>query len=409
MKHRSGFTLTELLVVIGIIIAVAALVLAVVAGRSSDRKISDGTELMQAKILIARTKAFSEQVPRGVRLLPGKVQDGFMHRLVYIEQASPLAGGNATVSQQQSGTFSVSFDQLDITGGFGSPDQWRVQDGDAISFLGGASNGGFGPYTIYALSPTPGGGGSLTIYIGGGQQPPPPTLSTSSYSIIRANRPLAGEDPIDLPDGIGIDLLDTLPVQPLGSPSATALGCSVIQADRYYFSTNAMTTLATLLPPAEVQALQQNVSGGSFSGPDLQNVLTLLGISPADFTTIMLNTGLYDILFSPDGSVLFSGTTGTVTSYPTGKIILWTCDTTGAQSQASAPLVTPGTASTLPVPPPAPAINNNYKGNARLIVIYTRSGLIAGQPVDRTLNPAPPQQAYTNPFSFAQDGLPGGL
>src|SRR5207253_9515332 len=89
----SAFTLTELLVVIGIIIVIAGLGVFVIAGRNNTRKVNDAAEFLQAKILVARAKAFSEQTPRGVRLLPGNVQDGFMHRLVYIEQATWISGG----------------------------------------------------------------------------------------------------------------------------------------------------------------------------------------------------------------------------------------------------------------------------------------------------------------------------
>src|ERR1051326_3261106 len=314
MSRRTAFTLTELLVAVGIIVIVAALLVAVVAGRSSNQKVSDATELMQAKILISRTKAFSEQTPRGVRLLPGNVQDGFMHRLGYIEQAPTLplqgdVGGNATVTFSQSNVYTVWLDKLEVTGGFSSSDQWRVQAGDAFGFTQAGSQ--YGPYPIIS-TPMPDqsrGGWDISIYVDTRyQQVPPLNVPTANFTITRANRQLPGEDPIDLPVGMGVDVLDTLPVQPQGSPAPTAQLCSQIQADRYCFSVKAMDTLQVLLPAGDFQSLLQ-IAGASFDTQTLldpQNgVLMLLGITdPAEIGIIRQYTGLYDILFSPDGSVL---------------------------------------------------------------------------------------------------------
>ncbi len=388
MKRRSGYTLIELLVVIGIILVVSSLGLLIVAGTSTTQKVSNATELLQGKLLLARMQAVSEQTPRGVRLVQGS--DGFVRQALLIEQAPSLWGGNATVGASPAAGFGgsayqVTFDQLDLTGGFTSPDQWRVQPGDSFLFNGKTvgSLGSLGPYTILAIqSTTPTGGGTVLINVPSAPSSGLLGNSSPNFAIIRANRPLAGEDPITMPDGVAIDLVDLTPA---------GQNLSQIVPERYLFSTAAMVTLAAYLPAADMTQLQQ-IAGGSFTPADLQTELSALGLI-GDAGTIQLYTGVYDIMFGANGRVM--GQNGGL-----GKVILWVRDTSAPVPPPPYPLPVPPPLGSAPSPPysnPLP-----YSVPARLMVIYTQTGLIAAQDVNRSNN-------YANPFSFTQDGMSCGL
>jgi type II secretory pathway pseudopilin PulG len=67
--RRGGFTLIEMLVVIGLIIALAAIVVAVGPGALEKDRAVAAVNQLQGALQIARSKAVRDGLPRGVRLL----------------------------------------------------------------------------------------------------------------------------------------------------------------------------------------------------------------------------------------------------------------------------------------------------------------------------------------------------
>src|SRR4051794_11368230 len=65
-----GFTLVELLVVIGIILAVSVLALPTVLNALRDQQISEASRILHAAIYAVRDAAQVTNSPRGIRFLP---------------------------------------------------------------------------------------------------------------------------------------------------------------------------------------------------------------------------------------------------------------------------------------------------------------------------------------------------
>jgi len=66
---RRGFTLVELLVAMAIIIALSALALAVVPAALDQDRTTDGATLTKQWLMISKSRAARDNLPRGVRLI----------------------------------------------------------------------------------------------------------------------------------------------------------------------------------------------------------------------------------------------------------------------------------------------------------------------------------------------------
>lgn len=80
---RRGFTLVELLVVIGLIVLLATLILAVNFKTSDQRRVNRAAEQVQGWLLIAKQRAIRDRAVRGVQVQAGGTG------LVYVEQPEP--------------------------------------------------------------------------------------------------------------------------------------------------------------------------------------------------------------------------------------------------------------------------------------------------------------------------------
>jgi len=97
MHSRSGFTLLELLVVIGVILVLATLALFIAPRLNDDQRIVRGSDLIQGWMLIQKQRAHRDQVPRGIRLVQNTDNPGFVSEMFYIEQPEDWKGGSLQV------------------------------------------------------------------------------------------------------------------------------------------------------------------------------------------------------------------------------------------------------------------------------------------------------------------------
>jgi prepilin-type N-terminal cleavage/methylation domain-containing protein len=198
--RRRGFTLIEMLVVLGILLVLATLSVAVIPKVQERTKALRGADQMQGWLLIAKQRALRDRAPRGVRLFLDKDPATgvvIVNRLQYIEQPDPIVGVTAVFNPT---TNSISIPGQDL-GGTGSLQSiWPVMPNDYIQLYGGAS------YKIASLSydPTMNTTTLVLLYpeITASNLPPTPI---TNYTITRQPRPVAGEAILQLPDDVTVD------------------------------------------------------------------------------------------------------------------------------------------------------------------------------------------------------------
>jgi prepilin-type N-terminal cleavage/methylation domain-containing protein len=224
-RRRPAFTLVELLVVVTIILVLAGIAVLFVPSLADKQRASEGASQLQGWLLIAKQKALRDQGPRGIRLNPnmGKLPQYPAHYvtdLQYIEQPPDFTGGLITAIDPMSKT--VTFTGVDFTGGFGDPTLAPVQAGDYLEIKGGGS--------VYQITQVP-SPTSLTLF----STPAAVSTPTWQYRIIRQARILAGEDELQMPQNVAIDLklsragsqvnvFSGQPIDILFSPSGTVIG-----------------------------------------------------------------------------------------------------------------------------------------------------------------------------------------
>lgn len=354
---RAGLTLMELLVVIGLIAVLASLGVLFVPGFFGKQQISNGSDKVQGALFIAKQRALREQAARGIRFLQTAPGSRFCTQLQYIEQVPDFKGGTVTFTPISAGAgttpqmpTTVQIDGANLGGGFAAANLYTIQRDDILEVL--LDSGIAQQYAIVQIQPLTAPtqrcvNWRVAISPSGTIFPAGQAVVTSNYRILRAPRPLAGEKTVDLPDGVVVDLGAGKQLNPL---LLTSVQRSIIDPDKRGLRAG------TAADP-----------GGSLH---------------------------YDIMFSPSGAVIDPGTLVPMPLPPTiatvitniqngltstqlrGQIILWVRD-----------LNTP---------------DNEPTGNERLIVVYTRTGLIASHPVN-------PTNSYATPYSFTSDGQTSGL
>lgn len=218
MSHRRGFTLVEMLVVIAIIIAIAAMAAAFMPRVNDSQRLTRAVDNFQQWLLTAKMRAKRDGLATGIRFVqaPGDAP-GTYSQFQYVQQVDPISGGFTNSLGTIGGSLlSVSavagmptavFGGVDFTiGGTPLPNQWLVQPGDYLEINGGA------PYIIGQVplaSPT------NTLLLGQPNpvnpwvNPPIPsqyglklsiTQPTTGFRILRQPRILMGEEPLALPD-----------------------------------------------------------------------------------------------------------------------------------------------------------------------------------------------------------------
>jgi type II secretory pathway pseudopilin PulG len=296
LSPRPAFTLVELVVVIGIILALAALTIMIFPRLQDSTRVAKGADVVQGQVYLAKQLALRDQLPRGVRLLQDS--SGYFTSLQLIEQPAPYIVGQVTSisafpSAVAQTAWQVTFGPDPKTGAWPDFSNGTVQPGDYLDLHAGgdsyttslphAMHITVGPITSWNLTLSPGPTPpSLLIAYDPNSTWNPTTGATALtfpcfYQIVRQPRPMVGVNPVALPTDVVVDC-QSAPSHPSPPPGWTG-------------------AVGSLLSPS---------SSGSF-----------------------------DILFDPSGKVL--GAAGT-----NGKVVLWVYDwTTGtpvpAGTQPGAP------------------------------------------------------------------------
>jgi prepilin-type N-terminal cleavage/methylation domain-containing protein len=209
---RSGFTLIELIVVLSIILFLATIAALLLPQILERERASQGASQVQGWLMIARGRAIRDQAPRGIRLNlntdPASAATNVVN-LQYIEQPEDLGGANGwpiTAINSAAGSASVDFTAADFTnndplGVGGTSDNWLVRAGDYLEIKGGGTM-----YQITGVANIAGqanGPGNRLVLA---STPVAVTTPTWQYRIIRQPRVLAGEDTLQLPQDVAVDL-----------------------------------------------------------------------------------------------------------------------------------------------------------------------------------------------------------
>jgi prepilin-type N-terminal cleavage/methylation domain-containing protein len=205
-RQRAGFTLVEMLVVMAIVAALAALTVGIMRPVRDGHLLSVATSQLQGWLVNARQYAGRDRVVTGLRLLSGSDGDArLVTALQFIQQPDGFGGGRATVAEPGD---VVDFTGVDFTGGFGrdTTELWPVQPGDYLELQGGG--------VVHRIDRISSGNRLQLARTSPGPAIRLPIPATSEYRIIRAPRPMPGMPLLLLPKGVVIDL--AMPYAPYG-------------------------------------------------------------------------------------------------------------------------------------------------------------------------------------------------
>lgn len=215
--RRPAFTLIELIVVVGIILAVAALAAAFAPRVNENTNLSRSVDTVEQVLLTAKLRAKRDQLATGVRFIsgPGDTPNVQFSQFVYIQQPDPLSGGWISTTQTTgSVAYSAGPPPLYLTGGIittanagtvnfanvdfslgGIPtNEWLVQAGDFLEVRDG------GVFMIGSVGAT-----SLTLAGTSYDNSFGLNSATTNYRILRQPRLLTGEPPVALPGTFAVD------------------------------------------------------------------------------------------------------------------------------------------------------------------------------------------------------------
>lgn len=394
---RRGFTLVEMLVVMAIILALAAITLAFLPTALDKDRVTRGTGNLQSWLGIAKQWAARDNAPRGIRLQRVSVDSGTST----VTATSPTT---TTITPSAMTGFAANGAPWSIVAGMTL--QVSDPDGSKSEFVTVSNPTATTFDATFALTHTTASFPIRLPYVAQCQYieqpddwhqnvsvsftftaPPPPTDNTAAYTITAISPPTPDPFCGGFPGpSSGSPQPDAWPVQP---------GDYFQDTDTkhvYRITANGGGTLAVIgsasnwLDPntahwAVVRAPRVRAGEGILTLP--QNVAIDLGTNVA-YGNAIPGTNNLDILFRPDGSVYYWAGSG-------DKIQLWLRDLS-----EDAPATT---ANPLAV----------FNGEQALLTVYIRSGLIASNTVDTTLNTTVSPNVYTDPYYFTRDGRGSGL
>ena len=206
-RNRTGFTLIEMLVVIGIMLVIAGLIALLMPNWAQRGRVNSAAVQVQQWFLVAKQMAVLDQAPRGVRLLPDPNNPNLLTKLQYIKQPEDFAGGQISTFPGDTSVVQIENVSLDLFGGNPSnPNVWLIQPGDHVQIGGSGMVRQIKPLNpadpTYSSIIRSGGKYSLDLKSPFIYPVDPPT---SAFKIIRGPR-IMGEEALDLANDIAIDL-----------------------------------------------------------------------------------------------------------------------------------------------------------------------------------------------------------
>jgi type II secretory pathway pseudopilin PulG len=199
--------MVEMLVVLGIILMLSVLTVLFMPRIQERQRVAQGADLLQGWLLKAKQQALRDRVPTGIRFQLNKLPTDpypYVRDLLYIQKPDDYSQGSVTGVLNNV----VAFKASPIGGP--APDFLAtnsVQAGDYLLLHGGEGI----PTMITSIV------GSTSLQVSDQLQP----VSPCTYRILRQPRPLAGEQPLQLPQDVAIDPTKSLNVpsrQPPGAP-----------------------------------------------------------------------------------------------------------------------------------------------------------------------------------------------
>ncbi|HTU21950.1 MAG TPA: prepilin-type N-terminal cleavage/methylation domain-containing protein [Gemmataceae bacterium] len=218
-KRRDAFTLVEMLVVIAIILAIAALAAAFAPRVSDSQNLTRAVDNLEQWLLTAKMRAKRDRLATGVRFVqaPGDAA-GIYSQIQYVQQPDSLSGIPNVATLVSAGNGTVTFSGVDFSLGGAVLAQPLVQFGDYLEVRDG------GVYFISAAS------GPTTLQLNGTGYDTSLTIAapgTSNYRILRQARILIGEEPLTLPNNFAVNF-NTI-------PGTTSAGSNVALSPSYLY------------------------------------------------------------------------------------------------------------------------------------------------------------------------------
>jgi prepilin-type N-terminal cleavage/methylation domain-containing protein len=245
LAARRAFTLVELLVVMGILLVLIGLALLVAnSGLIDNYRLTGGSDRIAGWLMQAKTKAKRTGFPCGVRFVPGP--DGYVREAQLIEVPDPynLPPGHRLMIEQygtgQAAPAGPYSSRIFVVGPNAGDVALNVAVGDTLSIpefgtlhrvteirpvfvltLGGV-NYNAAEVRVAGQSPPYLAGQSKLPDLGAAAKPlpdatpypanpnPPMSFSTTTFGFIRQARPVFGEEPLKVADGIAIDVANSL-------------------------------------------------------------------------------------------------------------------------------------------------------------------------------------------------------
>jgi prepilin-type N-terminal cleavage/methylation domain-containing protein len=213
--RRTGFTLLELLVVIGVMLVLATLALFLAPRFQDDQRTTRGADLVTGWLLIQKQRAHRDQVPRGVRLVRDPNNPNFINSIMYIEQPEDWSNPTTTVQVPSpapipppvanAGEYRTAWiANKDLAG------EGVVQVGDFLVLDAESTPLNAHRIASASLVTLPGGQVGTHLIFGSAEgtslRGVPGVHQSSGFRIVRQPRAMVGEQPLLFPRDVIVDL-----------------------------------------------------------------------------------------------------------------------------------------------------------------------------------------------------------
>lgn len=249
-KPRSGFTLVELMMVIGLVLLIAVMTASAINLSVSGDKVRGGARQVQSYLAGARDRAIYSKAPRGVRFLLDSTNNRTVSSMVYIAPTEDWTQGSIQLEWDTSVVpplvrvvrgFDNSSGIINPTGWLGLYQQGLLKDGQRIRIPNDNTGEWYSIDTSLMVSASPDGSDGLnppkliltTPYARPGTTDPTTTVPAFSpgqgpttYRLELPATVLANQEPVLLPKGcvIHLDRCSTDPEQFNAGTLATGRG-----------------------------------------------------------------------------------------------------------------------------------------------------------------------------------------